>query len=80
MEKLKVQYPQLKVVNICDLPLNWLGKNYAIYEGVKEATGEWLLFTDADVMFSPGSLKIAVSYALEHALDHGRIKKRSPLL
>lgn len=70
LERLKLQYPQLKVINNYDLPPNWLGKNYAVYQGVNEATGEWLLFTDADVVFSPNSLKITVSYALEHSLDH----------
>lgn len=70
LEKLKIQYPQLKVITIYDLPPNWLGKNHAVYQGVKEATGEWLLFTDADVMFSPRSLKRTVGYALEHTLDH----------
>lgn len=70
LEKLKVQYPQLKVITIYDLPPNWLGKNHAMYQGVKEATGEWLLFTDADVIFSPRSIKNTVGYALEHTLDH----------
>ena len=70
LEKLKIQYPQLKVITIYDLPPNWLGKNHAVYQGVKEATGEWLLFTDADVMFSHGSLKKTIGYALEHTLDH----------
>lgn len=70
LEKLKVQYPQLKVITICDLPPHWLGKNHAVYQGAKEATGEWLLLTDADIIFSPASLKKAVSYASEHALDH----------
>ena len=70
LEKLKVQYPQLKVITIYDLPPNWLGKNHAIYQGVKEATGEWLLFTDADVMFSQASLKKTIKYAVEHTLDH----------
>lgn len=70
LEKLKVQYPQLKVTTIYDLPPNWLGKNHAMYQGVKEATGEWLLFTDADVIFSPKSIKNTVGYALEHTLDH----------
>jgi len=33
---------------------------------VRAVTGEWLLFTDADVMFSLGSLKRTVGYASEH--------------
>ncbi|WP_367142687.1 glycosyltransferase family 2 protein [Desulfosporosinus sp.] len=70
LEKLKVEYPQLKVVTISDLPPNWLGKNHAVYRGEKEATGEWLLFTDADVMFSSSSLKVTIRYAMEKNLDH----------
>jgi len=70
LEKLKMKYPQLKVVNITDLPSNWLGKNHAIHQGVQHATGEWLLLTDADVMFSPDSLKKTISYSLENKIDH----------
>ncbi|EGW40908.1 glycosyltransferase [Desulfosporosinus sp. OT] len=70
LEELKIKYPQLKVVTITDVPTQWLGKNHAVYQGVKQATGEWLLITDADVMFSPGSLKTTVSYSLENKLDH----------
>lgn len=70
LEELNIKYPQLKVINITDLPSQWLGKNHAIYQGVKQATGEWLLFTDADIMFSPDSLKNSVSYSLKHNLDH----------
>ena len=64
LEKLKIQYPRLKVLTIHELPPNWLGKNHAVCQGVKEATGEWLLFTDADVMFSSGSLGKAANYTL----------------
>lgn len=70
LEELKIKYPELKVITITDVPPYWLGKNHAVYQGVKQATGEWLLFTDADVLFSPGSLKSTVSYSLENKLDH----------
>lgn len=70
LKELKIKYPQLKVVNITDLPPKWIGKNHAIYQGVKQAKGEWLLFTDADIMFSPESLKKTISYSLENKLDH----------
>lgn len=70
LAELDIKYPQLKVITITNLPPNWLGKNHAIYQGVKHAKGEWLLFTDADVMFSPDSLKKTISYSLENNLDH----------
>lgn len=37
---------------------------------MKNSSGEWLLFTDADVLFAPESLKETVSYAVKHNLDH----------
>lgn len=70
LKELKNKYPQLKVITITELPPNWLGKTHAVYQGAKEATGEWLLFTDADVMFSSGSLKETLRYSLENKLDH----------
>ncbi|AHF07588.1 glycosyltransferase [Desulfitobacterium metallireducens] len=70
LKELENEYPQLKVITITDLPSNWLGKTHAVYQGTKQAKGEWLLFTDADVMFSPNSLKKAVNYAVNNNLDH----------
>jgi cellulose synthase/poly-beta-1,6-N-acetylglucosamine synthase-like glycosyltransferase len=61
---------RLRVVHIPELPEKWLGKVHAMWTGARQATGEWLLFTDADVLFKPESLNRAVAYAqLEHA-DH----------
>ena len=60
----------LRVIRVEDLPDGWLGKNHALYLGAKEAVGEWLLFTDADVRFSPGCLEEAVNYAVSEDLDH----------
>ncbi len=70
LDRLQKTYPQLQVVHIEALPAGWLGKNHALYLGAQKAQGEWLLFTDADVKFQPGALGAAVSYALEHKLEH----------
>jgi len=36
----------------------------------QQATGDWLLFTDADVFFKPDSLRRAVAYAEAERADH----------
>jgi len=61
---------RLVVLRVDDLPAGWLGKNHALWRGAEQARGEWLLFTDADVVFAPDALRRAVGYALEQGLDH----------
>ncbi len=60
---------RLRPVSIRELPGGWLGKNHALHRGAAEASGELLLFTDADVVFEPSTLKRAVRYMRERELD-----------
>ncbi len=41
-----------------------------MWTAAKQATGEWLLFTDADVLFKPDSLRRALAYAEAERADH----------
>ena len=61
----------LKVVRGSDLPREegWLGKPHAMHQGAQAATGEWLLFTDADTTHRPLALPSAMAYALAHGVD-----------
>lgn len=52
------------------LPPGWLGKTHALWRGAQQATGEWLLFTDADVVFRPDALRRAMNYAEDTGADH----------
>ncbi len=61
---------RLKVVHLEHLPDGWLGKNHACHRGADLATGEWLLFTDGDVVHHRSALRQAVAFALEHDLGH----------
>jgi cellulose synthase/poly-beta-1,6-N-acetylglucosamine synthase-like glycosyltransferase len=61
---------RLRPLEVEVLPEGWLGKNHALYRGAAEAGGEWLLFTDADVRFSPDCLELAMRYAEIERLDH----------
>jgi len=61
---------RMRVVTIKHLPANWFGKAYAMREGLKRATGQWLLFTDADCVFdTPRAVSIAVAHAIEKGTD-----------
>jgi len=60
----------LRVVHHRELPAGWLGKTHAMWTAANLANGEWLLFTDADVIFRPDSLRRAVAYAEAEAADH----------
>jgi glycosyltransferase involved in cell wall biosynthesis len=62
--------PRLVALRVDELPAGWLGKNHALWRGVQQATGAWLLFTDADVVFRQGALRRAVGYAAREGLDH----------
>ncbi len=44
-------------------PPGWIGKNHACAQGAAAAEGEWILFTDADVRFEPGTLRAALDRA-----------------
>jgi len=59
-----------RVIHHRELPAGWLGKTHAMWTGANQATGEWLLFTDADVLFKPDSLRRALAYAEDVSADH----------
>jgi glycosyltransferase involved in cell wall biosynthesis len=70
LEQISAANPRLKVVHVTELPEGWIGKNHALAEGSTLAAGEWILFTDADIHFTPGTLQRAVAYARAQTLDH----------
>jgi hypothetical protein len=70
IERAASEDPRIVPVHVRRLPAGWLGKVHALSRAEKVATGEWLLFTDADVHFGPGVLRRAVAVATERRLDH----------
>jgi cellulose synthase/poly-beta-1,6-N-acetylglucosamine synthase-like glycosyltransferase len=61
---------RIRVIHCLELPPGWLGKTHAMWTAANEATGDWLLFTDADVLFKPDSLRRALAYAEAEPADH----------
>lgn len=70
MDGLAQEDPRVCVLHVRELPPGWMGKNHALWLGAQAATGEWLLFTDADVHMDPSVVGRAVGYALRRGLDH----------
>lgn len=70
LAQMKVRYPAINIVTIDTLPDGWLGKNNALYQGYLNSTEEWMLFTDADIVFHPDALSKAMGYAEQNKLDH----------
>ena len=61
---------RLRIIHVAGLPSGWLGKTHAMWTATQTATGNWLLFTDADVLFKPDSLRRAIAYAESEKADH----------
>lgn len=70
VDRLAAADPRITALHVHALPDGWLGKLNAMNEGQKHAQGEWLLFSDADVHFTPGALRRAVAHCEERGLDH----------
>jgi hypothetical protein len=70
VDRLAAEDDRVTAVHIVELPDGWLGKPHAMDRGFRQSTGEFVLFTDADVHFRKGTLRKAISHCLEHGLDH----------
>lgn len=61
---------KIRVLHVRELPERWLGKTHAMWSGAQLGTGEWLLFTDGDVVFRPDAMRRALAYVEETGTDH----------
>ncbi len=60
---------RLRVMAGAPLPDGWLGKNWACSQLAEAAGGEWLVFTDADVVWQPGALAALIGEAEHERAD-----------
>lgn len=66
LAELALRIPKVKILSTHELPAGWTGKNYAASLGAASATGDWLLFTDADTYHLPGAARRALADAADH--------------
>jgi hypothetical protein len=61
---------RLKPVRVNELPSGWLGKPHGLQQAYERSSGEWLVFTDADVHFAPDLLRRSIALAEDNGWDH----------
>jgi chlorobactene glucosyltransferase len=69
MEQLAKADSRIKVVSVNELPAGWTGKTNAMFRGAEIASGEILVFTDADTILNPNALHMALDLLLRRKLD-----------
>lgn len=61
---------RVRAITVTKLRPGWLGKNHALWLGAQQAVGDWLLFTDADMIFDRTAFRRAITYSESSNLDH----------
>lgn len=69
-DRIAASDPRVRVVHLDALPEGWLGKLHAMQRGVEAARGDYLLFSDADVHWQPGTLQRLICQCELQRLDH----------
>jgi len=69
VQKLAAGDARCRLIAGTELPPGWTGKNWACHQLSQAATGEWLLFTDADTVHSSGTLSAAMAMAVSQRTD-----------
>jgi glycosyltransferase involved in cell wall biosynthesis len=65
------QHPdKLRALHVTELPPGWLGKTHAMAFAACHASTDYLLFTDADVLFHSEAVRRALAHAVATCADH----------
>jgi Glycosyl transferase family 2 len=70
LRRLAAEDARMRVIRVDVLPDGWLGKCHACHVGASAATGEWILFTDADCWLRPDVIARALLVSGRDDADH----------
>lgn len=71
MDTLAERYPErLSVLHVAELPAGWLGKTHAMALAARASSSDYLLFTDADILFREDALRRSIGFAVSCGADH----------
>jgi Glycosyl transferase family 2 len=76
LERVAAEDTRLLVLRSQKVPPGWVAKNYALELGQGRAKGDYILFSDADVMHGPRALANAVAAMERERLDHLAVHPR----
>ncbi len=69
LAELSTHDSRLVILHGRELPAGWTGKPHALHQAAAAATGEWLLFLDADTFLYPNALSAALASAQKTGAD-----------
>jgi glycosyltransferase involved in cell wall biosynthesis len=65
------QHPdKLRALHVTELPAGWLGKTHAMALAARQASTDYLLFTDADILFRSDAVRRSLAHAVATCADH----------
>ncbi|MBM3846499.1 MAG: glycosyltransferase [Verrucomicrobia bacterium] len=70
LERLRAQDHRVHPIHVTQLPAGWLGKCHACHLGAGRATGDWILFTDADCWLAEDVIARSVLAARAEKVEH----------
>lgn len=70
LQRLAAEHPRLVHLRVEHRPEDWLGKCWALQQGANRATGDWLLFSDADVVLDPRALRRVLHHVQSEDIEH----------
>ncbi len=71
IDRIAAAHPtRLRALHITELPPEWLGKTHALALAARQSPTEFLLFTDADVIYRRDALRRSLAYAVKSEADH----------
>ncbi len=81
LARLAAEDDRVRVLEGVELPTGWLGKPHALHRAQAHATGDWLLFIDADVTLDPLGPRRIIGRSLEQGVEMssamGRLEVKS---
>ena len=69
ISSMKSQYSNLVLISGKSLAPGWLGKPYALYQACQVSRGDYLLFTDADLVYQRYASKTAMNKVIDEKID-----------